>query len=303
MKLFERKKYNNGKREVYFCGLKVFSYNKLSCGIIDYNALPLTESVKYEENISPVISIVYPVYYTHKNKENFISLIERYDKYSSEVKSKFEIIIIDDGSKYPLTLPKSNLNISLLRIEKDFPWNNSGARNLGACYATTPKLVMLDADWFVPEETLLKCIDIKLSNNDIMPLKWTTDSTIPPQRVLPNLFCINKQTFFKFNCYDEQWCGSYGEDLFYRKYIQSNGINSVITNHFLLPHGKNYVTNDSHNLSRNARAALRKVSKIKNLYHSKRILKFPWALVSQQYYLPENNSKNRIAVVTERENR
>ena len=163
MKLFNKKKKSNGEREIYFCGLKVFSYistNRfpLNHGIIDYNSLSLTESVEFEECKNPIISIVYPVYYTHENKENFISLIERYDKYSDETKAKMEIIIVDDGSKYPLTLPKSNLNISLLRIEKDIPWNNSGARNLGACYASTPRLIMIDADWFIPEVYRYKTI-------------------------------------------------------------------------------------------------------------------------------------------------
>ena len=284
MKLFERKKYDNAKREIYFCGLKVLSYvnwkrYKLCYGIIDYNNLPITENILYEKSLSPVISIIYPVYYSHNNFENFISLIKRYEGYSSETKAKIEIIIVDDCSKYPISLPESNLNISLLRIEKDIPWNNSGARNLGACFASSSRLVMMDADWFLPEETLLKCIEIKLSNNDMIPLKWVKNLGEKSVDTHPNIFCLNKQTFFKYNCYDEAWCGFYGEDLFFRRYLHSNGINFIIIDNPILPHGKNYITNDSHNLSRNVELARKKLARMKILKHNKVILNFPWAVI------------------------
>ena len=284
MKIFTKKKYPTGKREIYIFGIKIFSYinwkkyQKLY-GISDYNLLPYTTNYDIDDNKYPIISIIYPVYYTHNNFEYFIELLKKYEKFSLEIKQQFEIIVIDDCSKYPISLPNVNLNITLLKINKDIAWNNSGARNLGACYASTPKIFLTDLDWFIPETTLKACIDIKLKNNDIIVFERRKTIDSPSMRVHPNVYCMNKKTFFNLNCYDEDFCGIYGEDLFYRKYIMEHGAHFININKPII--GENVLLNE-HNLSRNDKAIKKKLSKMDKFIHKKQILKFPWEYVNSQ---------------------
>ena len=286
MKIISKIKYPNGKREVKLFGKKIFTYvnwkqYNLGYGIKEYNDMPAVHSLEKDIAKYPKISIVYPVYYTHDNFEDLNSLLNRYDNCSSEIKKDFEIIIVDDCSPSPITLPKMDLNITLLRIEKDIPWNQSGARNLGACYAISPKLILMDAEWFVPEKTIKALINGKLTNNDIVPLRWAKDENTIPQRTHPNIFCINKQAFFNYNCYDESWCGFYGEDLFFRRYLHALGINIIITDYPIIPNAKNFITNDSHNLSRNLNKAKKKLAKNENLTHKKKLINFPYKFICQ----------------------
>lgn len=288
MKIFEKKNYLDGKRELYLCNIKIFSYIKwkkyrLDSGIIDYNTLPYN-NIEKQHVTYPKISIIYPVYYTNNDFSRFNNLINKYNQMSDEIKSKFELIFVDDGSTYPVKLPKCNLNISLLKVNKDIPWNNSGARNLGACYAITPRLVMMDAEFYLPENSIATCIDIKLSDNDILPLSLSKSEKEEPYSVHPNLFCMNKRTFFNFNCYDESWCGSYGEDLFYRKYIMHKGINIIKPKIIVLLETQGKKNTDSHSLSRNLDKTKKRLAHMPTPEHKKEILKFPWEFVEAYKY-------------------
>lgn len=290
MKLFTKKRYSNGKREIYFCEKKIFSYINWKkydelYEIADYNLLPYTNEYPKDNCSHPIISIIYPVYYTHNDFTYFNELLKKYEQFSPEIKNKFEIIIVDDCSKYPIELPKLNLNITLLRINKDIAWNNSGARNLGACYACTSKIFLSDLDWFIPETTLQACIDIKLNSRDIVVFERRKTIDSPSMRVHPNIYCMNKKTFFNLNCYDEDFCGIYGEDLFYRRYIMKHNVNFLNLNKPVI--GENKLLNE-HNLSRDGSAIKKKLSKMDKLIHKKEILKFPWEYVCSQQYINEN---------------
>lgn len=279
---------NNRKEKVVrIFGREIFSFKTFNLmeGIIEYNNMPFTEDFEKDLSIHPKLSIVYPVYYTHNNFQDFENLIEKYNQFSDEIKSQIEIIFVDDCSKYPIKLPKAKLNMTLLRIEKDIPWNNSGARNLGACYATTPKLALMDADWFIPESTMEFLINVKLKDNEIMPLaySYSKDEKAPPDGVHPNLYCLNKHTFFNLNCYDENWCGFYGEDIFYRKYIMTKNVIFKISK-MPVYNNRDDQRQESHNLSRNTRTLKNRLKKMKKLEHKKEILKFPWVYVESYSY-------------------
>lgn len=281
--------YPTGKREIYFCNIKILQYYNwkaydLQFGFPNYNDLENTQNISYGKNdYSPRLSIVYPIYYTKNDFSNFYSLIELYDKLSDKIKKDIEIIIVDDCSTYPLRLPQCNLNISLLRICKNIKWNQSGARNLGACFSNSSKLLLMDAEWYAPEDTLQDCIDINLKNHTFKPMKWAKTLYGNCEDCLPNIFLINKPTFFLMNCYDENWCGLYGEDLFFRRYIFSKGIKCIVNNKPIIPCCTCYVTNNSHNLSRNLNEVKRRLSKVEKPIHTKKILQFPWEVVEVKF--------------------
>lgn len=284
MKLFQKIKESNGYRHIYFCGIKILSYKNwkgydLSYGTKNYNKVKPCSKFSKETHCFPKITIIYPVYYSNKkHEEGLKKLLKRYEAFSSETKKNFEIILVDDCSPHPLSLPKVNLNITLLRIKKDIKWNNSGARNLGACYASTPKIMLLDIDLFCPEKTLKNCIDIDLKYKDVMVFKVIrTNPTVHP-----NLYCMTKKTFFDLGCYDESWCGFYGEDIFYNRYINSHGANIILLDNNEIIDTKAYGT---HNLSRSVDKVRKRLYKMKTLEHKKEILKFPWEYVESNQYI------------------
>jgi len=54
-------------------------------------------------------------------------------------------VLVDDGSPTPVTLPPDlDLNVLFLRIPDDVPWNHAAARNLGAVYARSDKLLLTE---------------------------------------------------------------------------------------------------------------------------------------------------------------
>lgn len=281
-KLFEKKRYADGKREIFFLGKRIFNYHvkkvifDLVQGIVDYEHLPITENLPKEKDKKyPEISLIYPVYYQHDDFSEFYSVIQKYDKeYSNEIKEKMEIIIVDDGSLFPVSLPDCNLNISLLRVDKDISWNNSGARNLGACYASTPKLFMCDIDWFVPEETIKTCIEAELTDKDLLVFKAVV---IDKTGVHPNIYACTKKCYMSFNGYDEYYCGTYGEDIPFRKRISSLEINFIrvpLPIYF-------YEGKEEHHLSRSLDEIIKKMktSKIYEINSKGGMLNFPWHVV------------------------
>ena len=290
MKLFEKTLKINGRTHIYFCGIKILSYKTnmqkfLWWGkqIPDWNNLPITP---LEENTSrtggehfylPKIAIIYPAYYQHNDFSNLYNLIEKYEKeYSEEGKKEMEIILVDDGSKFPINLPKNcNLNISLLRILKDIPWNNSGARNLGVCYTNAPKIILADIDFFVPEDTMLYCKNFAIQDNDLLTLTHK-GKTVPH----PNIFAMTKRGFMKVNGYDEQWCGFYGEDIPFRIRLEKHKINFIGTNKFIINmSGKEH----EHSLSRNL-ALLESHLRSWDGNTTHKMLQFPWTFVEERKY-------------------
>ncbi len=293
MKIFKKIRKNNGRREIYFFGLKVLSYKKhllaswrnydLSTGIIDYKTLPITP-LPQKKKCKDKLTIVYPVYYDCDNHDSFVQVLKEYEAFDDSIKERLKIIIVDDGSKHPVSLPDVNLDVSLLRVRVNIPWNNSGARNLGACYADTEKIILADIDWIFPPETLQTCLDADIDDNTFVVFEsYRSDRKTWYNSVHPSLYCVKKQTFFKYGGYDESFCGFYGEDLFYRKHIMRNGAQ------FIRPQLKCYnnFKYNEHSLSRNLDKIKKILSKDENRAHSGKILQFPWIFVEEKFYKKE----------------
>ena len=177
-----------------------------------------------------------------------------------------------------------NLNISLLRIKKDIPWNGGGARNLGACYATAEKLLFCDIDHFIPEETINDCMETILEDNAFYTLEWKE-----PVYVIPNIFCIKKKTFFSLHGYDEIYSGFYGDDVFFRKYLEECGVNIIRTGWLAVNSAEKYF--GEHKLSRSLSTARRKLRKKAKFEHSDCFLNFPWFFIKSHQYVPKGGNR------------
>ena len=158
-----------------------------------------------------------------------------------------EIIIVDDGSKVPLTYD-GPLDVKILRLEwPERKWTASLARNRGAKIATGEYLVMFDLDHVI-NAPLLEMVrtfggykvqfqremgvlleDGTLSQDKDTLIKWG----LPPSRYEkrgvyltphPNMFAMRRDIFWELGGYDEHRILNriypQGEDSYFKKVWQ-----------------------------------------------------------------------------------
>lgn len=222
-------------------------------------------------------------------------MLSVYDNYSESIKNQIELILVDDGSPTSLTIPENtyNLNITLLRILEDKAWNSCGARNLGACYSQCNKLIFSDLDFIVEEKTLESLIYGKINPNEMIIFNRQVLTEHGYERAKhalcpPNIFAVLKSTFLNFNGYDEDIVGTYGDDIYFRKYITKHGMHFKRFGNIreTTPNANSEVL--EHNLSRDLTGVLEYL-KIKQ-GHTKTMLNFPWEFVTSYKFSPKANS-------------
>lgn len=175
------------------------------------------------------VTLVMPFYMNRRMLEYQYNV---WRTYSEEVKSNMDIVIVDDGSPEQenatdLPIYSGVPDISFYRIQVDIPWNQHGARNLGAHVAQGPWLLMTDMDHVVPEATL-RSIMRKNPNGDGGRKVYTFGriEAISGERTLDrqgnlkphvNSFAITREAYWIVGGYDEDYCGGYGTDGLFRR--------------------------------------------------------------------------------------
>ena len=170
------------------------------------------------------LSYVTTFYFNQADASSLLELLRRYASYSGELLDRLQFVLVDDGSTVPVKLPADlDLNVRLLRIPEDVPWNHAAARNLGAVYARSDKLLLTDVDHQFPEETLRRILDLG-------PLRRTLYrfQRLDEQGVLTrwhsNTFLLSRGRYLELFGYDEEFCGHYGaEDDLFRRWHRHHG--------------------------------------------------------------------------------
>jgi hypothetical protein len=148
--------------------------------------------------------------------------------YPQHIKDRIDIILVDDGSPiHPaidIPRPEGLPALSIYRVDVDIPWNQHGARNLGARMAKDEDwLLLTDMDHVVPAETLENLFALtpkkpcvytfhRLDAPDMKPT-CRPDGSHKPH---PNSFAMTKETYWEAGGYDEDFCGMYGTDGLFR---------------------------------------------------------------------------------------
>jgi len=139
---------------------------------------------------------------------------------SSITKTNFEFIVVDDGSpNWPAaSVPRENVDfpLKIFRVKVDIPWNQHGARNIGAVNAESKWLFLTDIDQIIPEKVVL-IIDKKLEENFTYTFARRKFKTGCEWRSHVNTFLVTKENFLKAGGYDEQLHGLYGTDMYFRR--------------------------------------------------------------------------------------
>jgi len=142
--------------------------------------------------------------------------VEKYDELMSEVllywsivSLTHEVIIVDDGSPYKDVGKLYDDVLNVVRIEKNIPWNQPAARNLGAKQATGDVLIFTDFDHIFDTfdfSVIQEAFEKGTNGKTYMFPRVKNGETISSH---PCSFAILKKDFTGF---DERFCGSYGYD-------------------------------------------------------------------------------------------
>ena len=226
-----------------------------------------------------------------KSAETLTSLLDTYTQYARDLLATIEFIVIDDGSPVDVDLSRYDLNLRHAKILDDIPWNQGGARNLGATLGSGPWLLLSDIDICFPEKTLRYLVTREIIEYRFFKF-WRWDSTLEKfRKPHSNVFFMPRGTFFKYWGYDEEYAGGHGgEDYRFVKFLKSQGVVQLKLPKQYYAFNRSEIDRKQayHNLerdqSRNAPIDARKRCEMKYLGgtfgHSRLFLNFKWKIMS-----------------------
>lgn len=155
--------------------------------------------------------------------------------YPDALKARVEMIVVDDASPEPaIDVPRPDglpaLRIGRLSGVKDPmtpPWRQDAARNRAAHDAVGAWLFLSDMDHVLPADSLaalLAVIDsgrdavysfVRLDAPDLTPKRDARGHMHPH----PNTYAMSKARYWQLGGYDEDVCGIYGTDGYYRRHL------------------------------------------------------------------------------------
>ena len=189
----------------------------------------------------PLRDITWVIPY-YRNPNMLKRHIEHYSLYPEEVVRHYKWIYIDDGSPEHQrpddilrSAPGHILNqIRLFRVLVDIPFNQHGARNLGAREADTEWLLLMDMDRCMTEYDAYRLIARPLVKGKFYKptiMQVNQGFIISPCNVAEktiNLFTITKSAYWQAGGYDEDYCGTYGGDQSFINIIKKRHIPEIM---------------------------------------------------------------------------
>ena len=258
-------------------GLKSYLEKKAYKDICKVSSLP----IKSDEIVNETwhnLCIIYPAYVEKGKTELIETILHQYDLFSEEVLNHLEIVLVDDCSPDIETLidvSKYKVNISLLRILDNIKWNSGGGKNLGVFYCSSERIIITDIDHFFPEDTCIWAMRTELKDSETCYFK-RINQTGESERPHPNTFLMTRDTYFQLHGYDEDFCGMYGDDIFFRAYMQKNVDQIYLSLKKCITYGINV---EAHSLSRKVSLKLYIIIWLKRYRHSQKCLRFKWQYI------------------------
>ena len=138
----------------------------------------------------------------------------------------FDFVFIDDGSKQPLICKWADV----YRIEKDTPWNQPAANNLGLSVLDPDDYVLrMDIDHWFTKKDLRLISQLELDKREVVHFRRVSiDKRLDPH---PNIFLARVSDLTAIGGYNEDYCGSYGyDDLELRRRMEKAGFKFTLSN-------------------------------------------------------------------------
>ncbi|MCF8550238.1 MAG: glycosyltransferase family 2 protein [Pontimonas sp.] len=167
----------------------------------------------------PDIAIVMPYY---DNPQMWAYQLEHFRTLDPKIARRVEVIVVDDASPHHPAVDAIGgdlrLVLSVFRIERDKPWNQDAARNIGVHEATAPYVLLTDIDHIVPEATLEGLLSLKDSSRVFSLGRGAhfSDAKVAPH---VNSYFLSKDLYWSIGGYDEDFWGLYGTDKLFRNRV------------------------------------------------------------------------------------
>lgn len=176
------------------------------------------------------LTLILPYY---ENPEMFRQQQRAWHDYPEELKARFHVIVVDDGSptkpaRWEVLGGVGLASFRLYRIGVDVRWNWLACRNLGAAEALTDWMLMTDMDHVLPPETLTEILTGKLKRERVYRFARVSAPTMEPYKEHPNSWLFTREMFLKIGGYDERFSGFYGTDGEFRGRVEAAAEDIVI---------------------------------------------------------------------------
>jgi glycosyltransferase involved in cell wall biosynthesis len=232
------------------------------------------------EIVSPKISIVFAYY---SNPKMLRYQVEQYGKFDPAVLKQCEILVIDDASPSDpaaeVVVGFKALPLSVFRIDKDKPWNQDAARNIGAFEATGKFLLLTDIDHTVPEESI-KALLAMGDTNQVHSLAREAHFFDKVVKSHGNSYFMSKAKYWEIGGYDEDFWGAYGSDVLFRKRIiakypivELRNIRLELVTKISISDAKNLNLSRSPSAIRRGRSIILRLAKSLKIFPSPRVLR------------------------------
>lgn len=232
--------------------------------------------------MSPRLSIITHFYNSPEKIERQLAAWKKVDP---NILKFIEFIVVDDGSKDVPTIVPDGLQLRAFRIKTDIPWNQGGARNLGAFHAAGEWAVFFDIDQLLLVETLPSLLmTLPSLDEDVMYfLKASNvfDSNVNMAMLHhPNTYLVNMRKYRVHGMMDEDFSGHYGfEDLYMQRVWEYSGRKRLLLDGLVFFDDVGFKTPVlNRDLSRNKELAHQKLAG--GCKNSPGILRFEWEEVS-----------------------
>ncbi len=198
--------------------------------------------------------------------------------------AEVEFVLVDDGSEQPAQVRPTPLDLRVFRITTSIPWNQTGARNLGAFHGTGRWALFFDIDQKLSAAPLGRVI-AALDHTDPMTMFYfksknitDIDGTSMPFHV--NTILVHLANFRTYGMYDEDFAGHYGYDDLYMPQVweRRGGRRAVLNDAEYFEDMRFGTRNLNRDLSRNKALVEQKL--LAGAKNSPGLLRFEWEPVT-----------------------
>jgi len=195
------------------------------------------------------LSIIYPYY---ENASMLSIQLAHWQSYPKALKDKCRFLVIDDASpKNPareVIGTKPGLNLNIYRVQENIPWNQHGARNLGATLTKDKWLFVSDMDLVLDADNCQRIFEEDLSETSIYRFSRVKMPDSDPYKHHCNSWLLRREQYWEFGGYDEDYCGSYGGDGPFARALEAKYNPVIFPKIHLKYYGRSYIhdsgTND-----------------------------------------------------------